>query len=244
MTVTHRNIFTDFQSFGDPGQNSFYASNIEQSPVGYSKSYMEPSAQQNYPNIFTPSESFTDQTATEFDEPPLLEELEIYPDRIIEKTLAVLNPFHSKSLVDDADFLTQDTDLAGPVLFCLALAVCLFVSGSSTPFGYIYGLSMISCFVMYCLLSLMTINSSMFTLTSVASILGYCLLPTVALACLRIFVSLYSTVGLCLAVLVVFWSSLSASRLFSTISGDDQQRPLIAYPCALVYGVFSLLIVF
>lgn len=203
-----------------------------------------PNTQPNYPSIFTPSENFIEQPTSEFDEPPLLEELEIYPDRILEKTLAVLNPFHSKGLVDDADFLTQDTDLAGPVAFCLALAVCLFVSGSSTPFGYIYGLSMISCIVMYCLLTLMTINSSMFTFTSVASILGYCLLPTVALSAIRIFFSLSSNVGLCLAILVVLWSSLSASRLFATISGDDQQRPLIAYPCALVYGVFSLLVVF
>lgn len=205
---------------------------------------MEQQNTQNFPTIFTPTETFSNQETSEFDEPPLLEELEIYPDRILEKTLAVLNPFHGKGLVDDADFLTQDTDLAGPITFCLALAVCLFVSGSSTPFGYIYGLSMISCIVMYCLLSLMTINSSMFTFTSVASILGYCLLPTVAFAFLRIFVSLYSNIGLCLALFVVLWSSLSASRLFATISGDDQQRPLIAYPCALVYAVFSLLIVF
>lgn len=198
----------------------------------------------NYPSIFTPSENFNDPTPNEFDEPPLLEELEIYPDRILEKTLAVLNPFHSKSVVDDADFLTQDTDLAGPVLFCLALAVCLFISGSSTPFGYIYGLSMISCILMYFLLTLMTINSSMFTLTSVASILGYCMLPIVGLSFLRIFMSLYGNFGLILTTLIVLWSSLSASRLFVTISGDDQQRPLIAYPCALVYGVFSLLVVF
>lgn len=225
----------------------YYGTNIDDaSNVGYSKSpFMETqNVQQNYPNIFTPTETFNDPVSNEFDEPPLLEELEIYPDRILEKTLAVLNPFHSKGLVDDAEFLTQDTDLAGPVAFCLALAVCLFVSGSSTPFGYIYGLSMISCILMYFLLTLMTINSSMFTLTSVASILGYCLLPTVGLSLLRMFIPLHGNIGLCFTILVVLWSSLSASRLFVTISGDDQQRPLIAYPCALVYGVFSLLVVF
>lgn len=239
-------MYLDFQSFGDTGPNAYYGTNIDNSNMGYSKSsYMETqNVPQNYPNIFTPAENFSDPATTEFDEPPLLEELEIYPDRILEKTLAVLNPFHSKGLVDDAEFLTQDTDLAGPVAFCLALAVCLFVSGSSTPFGYIYGLSVISCILMYFLLTLMTINSTMFTLTSVASILGYCLLPTVGLSLLRIFFSLHGNIGLCLTILVVLWSSLSASRLFVTISGDDQQRPLIAYPCALVYGVFSLLVVF
>lgn len=205
--------------------------------------FLDPQTDQNFPKIFTPS-GIEETVNTDFDEPPLLEELEIYPDRILEKTLAVLNPFHGKGLADDAEFLTQDTDLAGPLAFCLMLAVCLFISGSSTPFGYIYGISMISCIMMYVLLSLMTINTGVFTLTSVASILGYCLLPTVALSLMRLFISLHGNIGLILTLLVVLWSSLSASRLFVTISGDDQQRPLIAYPCALVYGVFALLVIF
>lgn len=205
--------------------------------------YLDSQGDQNYPKIFTPH-NVEDAAPTEFDEPPLLEELEIYPDRILEKTLAVLNPFHGKGLADDAEFLTQDTDLAGPLLFCLMLAVILFVSGSSTPFGYVYGISMISCIMMYFLLSLMTINNNMFTLTSVASILGYCLLPLVGLSALRIFITLHGNVGLILTMFAILWACLSASRLFVTISGDYQQRPLIAYPCALVYGVFALLVMF
>ncbi|KAK3930919.1 CCR4-NOT transcription complex subunit 6 [Frankliniella fusca] len=124
----------------------------------------------------------TTKSGDEFDdEPPLLEELGIDPDRIIAKTLAVLNPFHGQAVTDDANFLLQDADLAGPVLFCLLLGACLLLSGGKVPFGYIYGLAMISCIVMYGLLNLMTTNVSI-SLSSVASVLGYCLLPVVGLS--------------------------------------------------------------
>jgi hypothetical protein len=79
------------------------------------------------PNIFTPSSSFASDRSHEArqnffkdhpvtndfdDELPLLEELEIYPSQIIEKTKAVLNPFQSSE--NDAKFLSE-TDLAGPI---------------------------------------------------------------------------------------------------------------------------------
>lgn len=181
---------------------------------------------------------------TDFDEPPLLDELEIYPDRILEKTLAVLNPFHGQSKADDANFLLRDTDIAGPVAFCLGLAVCLFLSGNKAHFGYVYGLSVMSVILMYFLLALMSRSEGVFTLLSVASVLGYCMLPMVVLAGLGIFLSLEGTVGLSLSAVAVIWSALSASRLFVTMSGDAEQRPLIAYPCALVNGVFALLVLF
>jgi len=223
----------DFQSF-DSSSKQYYDQNA---PPGQ--------FQQPYAQIFTPSTTDfgSEQTNNEFDEPPLLEELEIYPDRIMEKTLAVLNPFRSYGLADNAEFLAKETDLAGPVAFCLVLACCLFVSGNKAPFGYIYGLSVVSCVLMYALLTLMTANK-VFTLTSVASILGYCILPIVGLSVIGVFVSLTYKIGIGLAVLAVIWSSISASRLFCAMSGEGGQRPLIAYPCALVYGVFSLLVVF
>lgn len=199
-----------------------------------------------YPNIFTPS-PLPPEVAhgdNEFDEPPLLDELEIYPDRILEKTLAVLNPFHGQSLADDANFLLRDTDIAGPIAFCMTLAVFLFLSGNKAQFGYVYGLSMISVVLMYCLLSLMSRTDGVFSMLSVASVLGYCMLPVVALAGLGVTVSLEGPVGFALAGLAVLWSTLSASRLFVTMTGDREQRPLIAYPCALVNGVFALIVIF
>lgn len=220
----------DFQSFSASSDN-YGAPPASPSYGGYNEpdSFMNPDASKG---------------GSDFDdEPPLLEELGIDPDRIIAKTLAVLNPFHGQSVTDDANFLLQDSDLAGPGLFCLLLGACLLLSGGKVPFGYIYGLAMISCLVMYTLLNLMTTTVTI-TLASVASVLGYCLLPVVALSVLGIFVPLSGIIGLAAGLFIVFWCALSASRLFVTMSNDPQQRPLVAYPCCLLYGVFALLVIF
>lgn len=157
--------------------------------------------------------------------------------------MAVLNPFHRRGQIDDANYLLQDSDLAGPVTFCLVLAAFLSIAASKAYFGYVYGLAVISCILMYCLLSLMS-NTNNITLSAVASILGYCLLPVVALAGLSIFLKLQGLIGLLLAVLAVCWATLSASRFLSTISGEANQRLLVAYPCALLYGAFTLIVIF
>ena len=179
----------------------------------------------------------------EEDEPPLLEELGIDPDRIIQKTLAVMNPFHRRGQTDDANYLTQDSDLAGPVAFCLVLAGCLLLAGSKAHFGYVYGLAVTSCLLMYLLQSLMSSTGNI-TLSSVASVLGYCLLPVDVLAGLSIFTTLRGPIGMMIAALAVAWATLSASRLFCAMSGEEKQRLLIAYPCVLLYGVFTLIVIF
>lgn len=68
------------------------------------------------------------------DEAPLLEELGINFDQIMEKTLAVINPL--KSTQPD---ILRDSDLAGPLVFCLAFGCFLLLSGK-VSFGYIYGI--------------------------------------------------------------------------------------------------------
>lgn len=180
----------------------------------------------------------------EFDEPSLLEELEIYPDRILEKVLAVLNPLRGHGLTDDAEYLTKESDLVGPISFCLLLAASLFLAGKNAHFGFIYGISMISSILMYCLLSLMSSSTGTYTLSTVGSILGYCVIPILGLSLTGIFFKLSGPVGLILAIIAIIWSSISASRLFVAVSGDKQQQPLIAYPCMLVYGIFTLLVLF
>ncbi|CAG9787229.1 unnamed protein product [Diatraea saccharalis] len=242
--------FDTTATFTDPAQTlDFQTFPTEQQNFSYDQGQgsMQANNNQYYnPNLFTPAPVPVESNieANEFDEPPLLDELEIYPDRILEKTLAVLNPFHGQSKADDANFLLRDTDIAGPIAFCLALAVCLFLSGNKAHFGYVYGLSVMSVILMYFLLSLMSRTEGVFTVLSVASVLGYCMLPMVVLAGLGIFVSLEGVLGISLSGVAVIWSALSASRLFVTMSGDSEQRPLIAYPCALVNGVFALLVLF
>ncbi|CAH0392847.1 unnamed protein product [Bemisia tabaci] len=101
---------------------------------------------------------------TDFDnEPPLLEELGIEPSKILDRSLAVLNPFQSVPF--------DDVDLVGPVCYCLTLGGLLIVMGSKINFGYVYGLAVTSCLMMYFLLNLMT-NTTAMTLTFVASVLG------------------------------------------------------------------------
>ncbi|KAJ8940943.1 hypothetical protein NQ318_010144 [Aromia moschata] len=122
-------------------------------PQGMSQSYYEQDYSQfsSQPLEFSTNEDFTESNFStyptqmlipeqydnspkgtdEFDEPPLLEELEIYPDRILEKVLAALNPLRGHSLADDAEYLTKESDLAGPISFCLLLAVALFLAGKT-----------------------------------------------------------------------------------------------------------------
>lgn len=167
----------------------------------------------------------------------------------MEKSLAVLNPFHAKGLADDAEYLFTETDLAGPVAFYLALAFCLFLSDTGRDmFGYVYGLSIITVVFMYILMKLMSTNVNeahdYITLSSVASILGYSILPIVWLSVPGIFFSLNNKMGIVLAGSAVLLSTTAASRIFCVMTGDQNQRYLIAYPCGLVYVIFALLVLF
>lgn len=170
------------------------------------------------------------------DEPPLLEELGINFDHIWEKTLSVLNPF---KLTDS--HIMDDTDLTGPLLFCLAFGGFLLLHGK-VHFGYIYGFSALGCVAMYIVLNLMSMTGV--SVGCVISVLGYCLLPMVALSGVSLFMSLQGTLGSILTTVVIGWCSLASSKLFVTALAMDHQQPLVAYPCALVYGIFALLTVF
>ncbi|XP_058839006.1 protein YIPF7 [Topomyia yanbarensis] len=239
----------DFQSFDNNA--SFFPPNAYPSPQqGYGQPSIftpeipQPSISQVYGGPSDIPGSVSGES-NEFDEPPLLDELEIYPQRIMDKSLAVLNPFHAQSLVDNPEYFFKETDLAGPIAFCLTLAACLFVSGSKAQFGYIYGLCVISVIVMYVLITLMCNSTENYvTITAVASILGYSILPIVWLSIVGIFFALNTAFGIALAICAIFLSTMSCSRIFCIMTGDSHQRYLIAYPCALVYIIFTLLVLF
>ncbi|VDP85501.1 unnamed protein product [Echinostoma caproni] len=90
------------------------------------------------------------------------------------------------------------------------------------------------CLGIYLLLSMMTAQGV--TATHVASTLGYCLLPMCLLS---------STLpGIVITATIVIWCAFSASKLFVRALDMQHQRILVAYPCALVYSVFALLVVF
>jgi hypothetical protein len=188
------------------------------------------------PNPMAMQEKHETGSTSYDDDPPLMEELGINFDHIVQKTMAVLNP------LKNADHtIMQDTDLAGPLVFCMAFGASLLLSGK-LHFGYIYGIGLVGCLAMYCLLNLMSLSGV--SVGIIISVLGYCLLPMVFLSFLAAILALTGIVGFVLVSVTVLWCSISASKLFVSALAMDSQQLLVAYPCALVYGVFALLTVF
>jgi hypothetical protein len=177
----------------------------------------------------------TDNTDEEL---PLLEELGINFDHIFKKTKSVLNPFATP----DASIL-DDVDLAGPLVFCLAFASSLLLLGK-IHFGYVYGIVTLGTVGMYGLLNMMTSPDKPCSGLFVTSVLGYCFLPMVILSFASFLFKLNGLIGLIVASIFILWCSLSASKLFATSLAMIGQQILVAYPCALFYGVFALLTIF
>ena len=225
-----------------PQEQQFGQFDYADTTGGYSQtSYMTPSNAGGYSgSIMTPDpvRSYDSAPGTEDfeNEPPLMEELGINFDHIVQKTTAVLNPMKAPNPT-----IMQDTDLAGPFVFCLGFGGLLLLAGK-VHFGYIYGIGVVGCLAMYTLLNLM--SASGVSTGVVISVLGYCLLPMVLLSGLAVLFSLQGLVGTVMTGLAVFWCSASASTLFVAALAMEKQQLLVAYPRALVYGVFALLTVF
>ncbi|ELW69087.1 Protein YIPF5, partial [Tupaia chinensis] len=200
--------------------------------------------------IFQPTQAYTPAIPQPVygnsfeDEPPLLEELGINFDHIWHKTLTVLHPL---KVVDGS--IMNETDLAGPMVFCLAFGATLLLAGK-IQFGYVYGISAIGCLGMFCLLNLMCMTGVSFG--CVASVLGYCLLPMILLSSFAVIFSLHFAVifslqgmlGIILTAGIIGWGRFFASKIFISALAMEGQQLLVAYPCALLYGVFALISVF
>eukprot|EP00063_Salmo_salar_P091609 XP_014066444.1 PREDICTED: protein YIPF5 isoform X1 [Salmo salar] len=251
----------DFQQFEqDFYQSGYYIDDQGQVAYDYgdgydhNPEYEDDGIDVSMPGVFTPStgQAFqpskpagtyqnTAGTDGSFEEePPLLEELGINFEHIWQKTLTVLNP-----MMPADGSIMNETDLTGPILFCIALGATLLMAGKS-HFGYVYGISAIGCMAMYTLLTLL--SSLTVSYGCVASVLGYCLLPMVALSAFAVIFSLQfpsrGIIGTILALLVIGWCSFSASKIFISTLAMEGQQLLVAYPCALLYGVFALLTMF
>uniref|UniRef100_A0A8C5L541 Protein YIPF n=1 Tax=Jaculus jaculus TaxID=51337 RepID=A0A8C5L541_JACJA len=188
-------------------------------PSGYAGQVFQPASNSDY-----------------YSQCPPIDKLGINFDHIWQKTLTVLNP------MKPADGgIMNETDLAGPILFCVALGATLLLAGK-VQFGYVYGMSGIGCLGIHALLNLM--SSAGVSYGCVASVLGYCLLPMVILSSCAIFFSLQGALGTTSALLIIGWCSFSASKIFISALDMDGQQLLVAYPCALLYGLFALLTVF
>lgn len=171
-------------------------------------------------------------------EPPLMEELEINLDQIMQKTRAVLT---FRSLNDHKNIL-HEPDLAGPVAFLMTFGFLLLLTGK-IHFGYIYGLGTLGCIIIYCVVHLMAMKKISFM--CVMSVLGYCLLPMVMLSAISIMINLRTTIaGNVISVIAILWCAIGASNLLITAIETPNSRLVVAYPCILFYTVFALLTVF
>lgn len=194
--------------------------------------------QMQTPNISDYNYGNYDNADPYANEPPLMEELGINIDQIMQKTWAVIT---FKSLNDNRNIL-YEPDLAGPVAFLLAFGCLLLLSGK-IQFGYIYGLGTIGCLVIHFVVHLICSRNISFMCT--VSVLGYCLLPMVLLSGLSILIDLRtSLVGNLISVVAILWCTVGASNLLVTAIEMSHSRLVIAYPCALFYTVFALLTVF
>lgn len=169
-------------------------------------------------------------------EPPLLEELGVNFSHIKQKTLTVLNPFRA---IDQ--HIMDDSDLAGPILFCMLFGTFLLLSGK-VHFGYIYGIALVGTLSQYAILNLMAMRSIDFIRT--ASVLGYCLLPLASTSALGVVVNLDNLFGYIFSMFIVLWCTYSSSAIFVSYLQLSEMRVLVAYPLALFYGIFSIMSLF
>ncbi|RHZ44809.1 hypothetical protein Glove_709g58 [Diversispora epigaea] len=223
-------------SYGDPSNS--YTTNPQTYYPSQTQSYPPPTPHSSGFHHDGSTGSFWSAFGTGgfADEPPLLEELGINFDHIKTKSLAVLNPLKSvdKNIMDD-------TDLAGPLLFCLIFGVCLLLTGK-IHFGYIYGVALLGWFSIYMILDLM--SESGVDGYRTASVLGYCLLPLVLLSCVGVMVPLSGPFGLIASALAISWCTYSSSTMFVTVLQMSEQRILVAYPVGMLYVCFALMTIF
>ncbi|KAL6085978.1 hypothetical protein STEG23_026073 [Scotinomys teguina] len=228
--TSHTEVLWQYAGYDYSQQGRFVPADMMQAQQTYTGQIYQPT--QAYPST-TPQQYYGDSFE---EEPPLLEELGINFDHIWQKTLTVLHPLR----VADGSIMNE-TDLAGPVVFCLAFGATLLLAGK-IQFGYVYGISAIGCLGMFCLLNLMSMTGVSFG--CVASVLGYCLLPMILLSSFAVVFSLQGMVGILLTATIIGWCSFSASKIFISALAMDGQQLLVAYPCALLYGVFALISIF
>jgi hypothetical protein len=198
------------------------------------------------PQTANPSNNNTEEYIDFSNEPPLLEELGIHLENIAAKTKAVILPisrFGGDKL--DPKVICQDADLAGPIVLCLLLGAEMVMSGK-LQFGYIYGFGLFGCLCMTLILNLMSPQEPI-SVWTVASILGYALLPVNLLGIVKIVLmnlGNLQTLGRILGLVTVVWSTTASTRLLELGCNMREQRYLVAYPIALLYSAFVLMTIF
>ncbi|CCW65008.1 unnamed protein product [Phytomonas sp. EM1] len=191
------------------------------------------------------------------DDLPLLQELGIDLRGIWRRTRVALNPFgkaprlstststSTPSVGVGGATVQEATDLAGPLVFAVALALLLSLQGK-IQFSAIYSLCVVGVAFFKILLALMHDGGA--PLQFIVSCLGYALMPNLLLAALRTLqVWIFGTFThllLPFAWVVILWSSWCATKLLVEGLSMQPQRYLILYPMSLFYAVFAVLTIF
>ncbi|XP_050427794.1 protein YIPF5-like [Adelges cooleyi] len=230
--MSQNQFYTDSSFFVSDDNLNFHSSaysNYDQNFDSYSQ-----------PAQLNPSSPWQ-QPATNFtgeeDEPPLLEELGIDVNKIFTRLLHSLDP------TGRCGVILGDYDVIGPIALYLTYTSLLLLAGGKLMFSYVYGLAVLTSVCMYALLWAMT-DSSEVTLTSTFSVLGYSFTPVVLVALLAVFVNLKNVFGALIVFVAVLWSSSNAAKVFVAMFGNADQKYLMAYPCAIICGLYTLFILY
>ncbi|QPG74537.1 hypothetical protein FOA43_001867 [Brettanomyces nanus] len=240
----NNNFYQNSQQFGGINSNSnngqFGSANLPSGSMQTSYSYNGNSTDHD-PSQLSKGLLAAFSTSGYPGEPPLLQELGVNFQHIKSKTMGVLS-LKSKGLSGD---VIQDSDMAGPIIFCLLFGTLLLLSGK-THFGYIYGVGLFGTVSLHVLFKLMSndTNDTGIDIVRTASVLGYCLLPLVLLGALTVVISLDNTTGYLMGSLAVLWCTFSASGFFVRVLNLTDARVLVAYPLAMFYTVFALMAIF
>lgn len=173
-------------------------------------------------------------------DPPLLHELGIDLRLIKAESLLPFRVLSPSSF--SAASAGGTSDLTGPILF-LALFTALLILHGKLHFGYIYLLSLCSCFSIYLLLNLVSVRET--SALVVCSVLGYSLGPVILYALLNIglrWTGLFVRVALGLSTAV--WSAYTASIVFCKHLELHSKQFIVGYPLLLTYMCFILMILF
>ena len=171
--------------------------------------------------------------------------------------MTVLNPL---ARVDQ--HIMDDSDLFGPIIFCLLFGTFLLLSGK-VHFGYIYGLGLIGSVSLHIVFSLMSnpqLDAGMgahhphdhqeqalpstLTFFRSCSVLGYCLLPLVLTSLVGVALPMDTLWGYLLTSAAVAWCTYSSSGMFCAVGRMRSMRPLVAYPLMLFYVGFGIMGIF
>lgn len=172
------------------------------------------------------------------DELPLLEELGISTHQIRRKTLSILNPFRTNPCIH------EDADLFGPFIFLMAFGLFQLLAGK-LHFGILLGWIFIAALFLYVVFNMLAGRSGNLDLYRCLSLVGYCMLPMVVFSAAALFVPRNGLPIFIMAAFFVLWSTRVCTNLLVELASyGDEHRILIAYPCLLVYILFSLLILF